>query len=93
MGLAIATILIAYISAFMLSNQAFAQATNQGVIHSLAFVIAEPEKLPAAAGELEGIGKALAGEEAQLGKVLEGQQGKCQESDGRQCTEPIPTIR
>jgi hypothetical protein len=65
---AIATILTAYIVVLTLSNQAFAQATNQGVIHSVSFVTTVPETLEAAASHLHEIG-------SQVGKVLEGQQG------------------
>jgi hypothetical protein len=85
-GLAMATILTAYVSSLMLSNQAFAQRvtpqyseTRDEVIWAKTF---ESEEAQA--------GKVLAGEEAQAGKILA---GHCQEPDGRQYTEPIPTVR
>jgi hypothetical protein len=86
MALTIATILIAYVSALTLSNQAFAQRvtpqyseTRDEVIWAKTF---ESEEAQA--------GKILAGEGAQAGKILA---GHCQESEGIQCLEPIPTVR
>ncbi|MFZ0514740.1 MAG: hypothetical protein WAM14_24260 [Candidatus Nitrosopolaris sp.] len=96
MGLTMATILIAYISALTLSNQAFAQRvspqfppTRDEVIWAKTF---ESEAAQVAGHEAQ-LGKVLAEDEAQAGKVLEGQQGRCMGPDGERCTEPIPTIR
>jgi hypothetical protein len=61
MALAITTILTAYISALVLSNQAFAQSTGQ-VSTGRALI----------ENVLTQVGKALTGHEAQLGKVLGG---------------------
>jgi hypothetical protein len=63
-GLAILTILTAYISALTLSNQAFAQSTD-GPLYRVGLNVISS-------------GKVLAGQEAQVGKVLAGHKAHLQ---------------
>jgi hypothetical protein len=73
-GLAIATILTAYISALSMSNQTFAQQDEKGNIGS------------AAQTTIHYLGKILAGHEAQLGKILGGHPSLgCNPLDPRDC--------
>jgi hypothetical protein len=76
-GLVIATILIAYISTFTLSNQAFAQPGGQ-VLTGRPLLAQEGKAL----GEVEmPVGKVLAGEDAQAGKVLAGHEAQLGQSE------------
>ena len=86
--IAVATILIAYISAFMLSNQAFAQILHQGVNPSVTDSVTQTVTLLTnrALGEEAQVGKILAAHEAQLGKILGSHPGLgCSPWDPRDC--------
>ena len=87
MGLAIATILTAYISALTYSNQVFAQIGQEVNPRVTDAVTQANVKV---LGQEAEVGKILAGHEAQLGKILEGQQGShpglgCSPWDPRGC--------
>jgi hypothetical protein len=86
-GLTIATILTAYLSALVLANDAFAQPVNP---------LYPPSEQVIWAKTFESEEAQVAAHEAQAGKVLAGhldERPHCQESEGTQCLEPIPTVR